>query len=543
MSRCRAIGLQKPTSICLISFLVVCVGCGHSSIKTPSTDAQAFTNSIGMKFVRIAPGDFLMGSDLAKGIEHDEQPAHRISLSYGFYCCVYEVRRKDFVSIVNMARSSTASASSSAAEFATEGDEFPIVNISWEDACEFCRRLSDRPEERQRGRFYRLPTEAEWEYCCRAGTNTAFSSGDELDFDAANFRHGRSEKPDSTSPILCGSFRPNSFGLYDMHGNVWEWCLDWYGEHFYQDSSAQDPTGPTKGTRRVIRGGGWNSTADLCRSAFRDSKEPSDRASYLGFRVICLTGVFSSDQSQPVVATSPAAGSFRDISEIIEFVEPSVVAIATTGPKATGLGSGFLVFNDRTIVTNYHVIEQATDVQVQFANGTNLSASGVVAALPEKDLAFLRLEKPYTNARPLSLAKQIPHKGELAVAFGSPLGLSFTASDGIVSAIRNEKDMRKFGLSYRPKVTWVQMTAPISPGNSGGPLVNSHGEVIGVNTLIVRGNRAATGQSLNFAVSAADFPDRNAISTTPQPMKDQHSDVLRAIRQLEDILGQSTEAN
>jgi formylglycine-generating enzyme required for sulfatase activity len=160
---------------------------------------------------------------------------------------------------------------------------FPVESVSWEQAAEFCRRLSDLKEERDAGRRYRLPTEAEWEYACRAGTATAYSSGDQLGPEHANF-----DSDDTLRrPRSCGTYEPNALGLYDMHGNVWEWCQDWYGENYYASSPRTDPRGPEAGKTRVVRGGSWERKSAACRSAFRFNFVPQVRRSEIGFRVLC----------------------------------------------------------------------------------------------------------------------------------------------------------------------------------------------------------------------------------------------------------------
>jgi formylglycine-generating enzyme required for sulfatase activity len=136
-------------------------------------------------------------------------------------------------------------------------------------------------EEEAAGRSYRLPTEAEWEYACRAGTTTPFAFGDSPSSTQANFDGSK------TAPV--GSYEPNAWGLHDMHGNVWEWCADWYGKHYYSRSPRQDPQGPQEeGEGRVIRGGGWEENGSECRSAVRDKAEPVFRACHIGFRVVCV---------------------------------------------------------------------------------------------------------------------------------------------------------------------------------------------------------------------------------------------------------------
>lgn len=166
----------------------------------------------------------------------------------------------------------------------------PVVHVSWNDAVAFCNWLSSKSED-----IYRLPTEAEWEYACRAGTTTAFYTGENLTTDQANY-NGHYPLPgfpkgkylDRTTPV--GLYPPNAYGLYDMHGNVWEWCSDWYSKDYYKTCKSKgeviNPTGPAEGTSLVLRGGSWNSVAELCRSAYRLCAHPGFRLGDAGFRVV-----------------------------------------------------------------------------------------------------------------------------------------------------------------------------------------------------------------------------------------------------------------
>ncbi|MCP4815077.1 MAG: formylglycine-generating enzyme family protein, partial [Planctomycetaceae bacterium] len=173
-------------------------------------------------------------------------------------------------------------------------ERYPVCNVSWNDAVAFCDWLS-----RTEGVEYRLPTEAEWEYACRAGTSTMYYHGNDPKGLAAvgNVADRSHEKifPDptnlladdgfvTTSPV--GRFRANDFGLYDMHGNVWEWCSDWYSSDYYLSSSKNDPTGPSMGSYGVGRGGAWNYPPDGCRSANRNWDQPASRWHAKGFRVV-----------------------------------------------------------------------------------------------------------------------------------------------------------------------------------------------------------------------------------------------------------------
>ena len=177
----------------------------------------------------------------------------------------------------------------------SQTDSHPVVNVSWNDAVEFIKWLSKK-ERKQ----YRPPTEAEWEYCCRAGSETHFSTGDSLaslkDFGNmldASYKGKYTTDTDQPFPFddgfvytsSVGRFKGNPFGLYDMHGNVWEWCNDWYGKDYYATSPLTDPGGPTTGSSKVVRGGSWNYSAGRCRSAFRGDGDPSHRGNSLGFRL------------------------------------------------------------------------------------------------------------------------------------------------------------------------------------------------------------------------------------------------------------------
>jgi formylglycine-generating enzyme required for sulfatase activity len=242
------------------------------------------THSIGMKLVWIPPGEFMMGSPSSEeGRDDDEGPVHRVKISKGFYMGQTEVTQRQWEAVMR----------NNPSDF--EGSDLPVENVSWDDAVEFCNKLS-----RKEGKKYRLPTEAEWEYACRAGTSSAYNWGDSWQRGVCNAENdvGSSEDSnveifrrrglpvDSTVPV--GSFQPNAFGLYDMHGNVWEWCNDWYDEDYYSQSPIVDPQGPSSGTYRVLRGGSWFSTPGYCRSAPRLRYSPGYRNSVSGFRVVFL---------------------------------------------------------------------------------------------------------------------------------------------------------------------------------------------------------------------------------------------------------------
>jgi formylglycine-generating enzyme required for sulfatase activity/outer membrane protein assembly factor BamB len=262
----------------------------------PNADqpARTITSSIGMQLTRIPAGEFLMGSAAADaGAREDEQPQHRVQISKSFYMGVYEVTQAEYAGVMGTNPSSfTRTRLLQDAPRDLDCSRLPADNITWYTAVEFCRRLSKLPSEQKAGRVYRLPTEAEWEYACRAGTTTVFHAGNSLSSTQSNFNgnypFGNARKgPFLNRTTTVGSYKPNAFGLYDMHGNLNEWCADRFDRDYYRVSPIVDPQGPEQGTSPVIRGGDWYSDARDCRSAFRYADLPEGRFYALGCRVVC----------------------------------------------------------------------------------------------------------------------------------------------------------------------------------------------------------------------------------------------------------------
>lgn len=299
------------------------------------------SNVIGMQFILIPAGEFMMGSEEAPEVLAaaypqlerarfldlaDEAPVHRVRITRPFYLGQHEVTVGQFRKFLqasghrpeseadgtggygyNPAYDPAKSARGDAFEgrdpryswrnpgFA-QGDDHPVVNVSWNDAVAMAKWLSE-----QEGKTYRLPTEAEWEYAARAGTHTRYHSGDApqsllraanvFDADAArNWANWQSQALAGqdgfafTAPV--GSFAANAFGLYDMHGNVWEWCADWHGEDYYAHSPTDDPAGPASGTVRVRRGGSWHTWPFYARAAYRNWNSAATRYTLVGFRLV-----------------------------------------------------------------------------------------------------------------------------------------------------------------------------------------------------------------------------------------------------------------
>jgi formylglycine-generating enzyme required for sulfatase activity len=254
----------------------------------PKELARELVNSVGMKFALIPAGTFFMGSpDSEAGRSRDEGPQHEVEITRPFYLGIHQLTQEQYEKVMGTNPSHFTNKKGG-------GANHPIEQVSWEEAVEFCRKLSALPAEKVAGRTYRLPTEAEWEYACRGGANSSkpFSFGDSLsstqvNFDGRNPYGGAATGPYRQRTTPVGTYKPNAFGLFDMHGNVWEWCQDWYDENYYNQSPQQDPQGPQYGSYRVLRGGSWNGNGRNCRSALRDWNAPGIRYD-IGFRVVCV---------------------------------------------------------------------------------------------------------------------------------------------------------------------------------------------------------------------------------------------------------------
>jgi formylglycine-generating enzyme required for sulfatase activity len=268
-----------------------------SAAPTPMPK-KYITNSIGMKFAYIPPGKFKMGSPKAEKERFDlEGPEHEVEITKGFYLGVYEVTQKQYKDV--MGRNPSYFCKDSDGKGKVKGldtDDFPVEYVSWHHAKEFIKKLNLLAKEKKAGRVYRLPSEAEWEYACRGGAakKTTFHFGPSLSSTQANFdgNHpygGAAKGKYLERTCKVGSYKANGFGLYDMHGNVWEWCEDVYDEKYYSRGPKRDPVNTKVGTVRSFRGGGWSNDGGFCRSAFRNWYDPLAQYNYLGFRIALVT--------------------------------------------------------------------------------------------------------------------------------------------------------------------------------------------------------------------------------------------------------------
>lgn len=315
------------------------------SADAENTPPTLIENSLGMKLVLVPAGKFMMGSDEAPetlardypqyGRERfllisDEAPVHKVRITKPFYLGQHEVTVAEFRRFVLASGYTPEAEADGSGGYGydrnynpdksargdafdgrntkyswrnpgfRQGDDHPVVNITWNDAVAMCQWLST-----QEGKTYRLPTEAEWEYAARAGTRTRYHSGNDpqsllrvantFDIDAGKnwprwntYALAGHDGFEFTAPV--GSFAPNALGLYDMHGNVWEWVADWYDENYYAASPLDNPPGPPSGKVRVRRGGSWHTWSFYVRSSYRNWNSPETRYTLVGMRLLREVG-------------------------------------------------------------------------------------------------------------------------------------------------------------------------------------------------------------------------------------------------------------
>jgi formylglycine-generating enzyme required for sulfatase activity len=247
-------------------------------------ETKTVTNSIGIEFISIPAGSFLMGAGEGdRDAYASEKPRHRVTISKPFYIGKYEVTQAQWEAVTG---SNPYTLDRSNPYYNLPGMKQRIprpdhpATVSWLDAQEFIKRLNAKEGHSR----YRLPTEAEWEYAARAGTATAYSFGDD-DRDLGRYAwHGEDFATGGTHPV--GRKLPNPWGLYDVHGNAWEWVQDWYSDEYYAQIPSADPTGPATGSQHPVRGGSWHVTSTGWRSSFRKPYAPDYRGISIGFRLV-----------------------------------------------------------------------------------------------------------------------------------------------------------------------------------------------------------------------------------------------------------------
>ena len=242
------------------------------AVDLPKTRTFDLGNGVNMEMVLIPAGTFMMGSPESEAERSDDETQHQVTISKPYYLGKYPVTQAQWQQVMG----------NNPSHF--KGDKLlPVEKVSWDETQAFCLKLKEITQAP-----FGIPTEAQWEYACRAGTKTPFHFGSELNGRQANCDGTAPYGTETKGPYLkkttpVGKYQANAWGLYDMHGNVWEWCSDWEGD--YPTGSVTDPIGPATGSSRVRRGGSWYNDAVCCRSAFRLGSVPSFRDYDLGFRV------------------------------------------------------------------------------------------------------------------------------------------------------------------------------------------------------------------------------------------------------------------
>jgi len=246
--------------------------------STPVAEDKVLSSAVlGAKFVLIPAGTFSMGSPSSEPDRGSDETQHQVTISKSFYMQTTLVTQGQWKKVNG----------NNPSFFKKCGDDCPVENVSWNDVQDFIKKLN----QLEGGNRYRLPTEAEWEYAARAGMTSPFFTGNCLSTDQANYDGnypltGCPKGKFREETVRVSSFAPNAWGLYDMHGNVFEWCQDWYGD--YPSVSVTDPMGPSTGSGRVIRGGHWRTHARHCRSAYRDAVSPTGSNDIVGFRLVMV---------------------------------------------------------------------------------------------------------------------------------------------------------------------------------------------------------------------------------------------------------------
>jgi len=293
----------------------------HKVIQLILKEVNKKSKSTGMELAAIGPGEFTMGSPQTEAGRRPDEPEHVVRITWAFLLATVEVAQEEYQLVMKTNPSGFQAKGPGKNKVGGMSTRwFPVETVTWYDAVEFCNRLSKLDDYETYytladvkleagaivsadvriagGNGYRLPTEAEWEYACRAETTTVYHFGNHTGQGLVNCSPTLSgpagymslKWPELGRSTRTGNYPPNSLGLYDMHGNVAEWCWDWYDKDYYAQSPKADPSGPDRGTHRVLRGGSWLVGEGSCRSASRFFHAPSERKDYAGFRVARTPG-------------------------------------------------------------------------------------------------------------------------------------------------------------------------------------------------------------------------------------------------------------
>jgi formylglycine-generating enzyme required for sulfatase activity len=255
--------MKRILGIAVVLGLVGALTVMAQEVKPESVEVIDLGKGVKLEMVLIPSGKFMMGSPASEKERDNYETQHEVTITKPYYMGKYEVTQEQYEAVMGKNPSRT------------KGAKLPVTDVSWEDCQEFIKKLNASTKGVYR---FRLPYEAEWEHACRAGTTTAYSFGANITPKDANYKDSKIGKP-----VSVGSYKANAFGLYDMHGNVWEWCEDWFGD--YPAGVATDPNGPATGTYRVLRGGSFLNDVSTARSSLRLILSPPLRSYSVGFRL------------------------------------------------------------------------------------------------------------------------------------------------------------------------------------------------------------------------------------------------------------------
>jgi len=489
---------RNPKRKLVLPVLTLAVIFFLSILTTASADnPKEITGKDGSFMVLVPAGRFLMGE---KDYGQQYSP-HSVFIS-DYYIDKYEVTVTQYRKFCE----TTGRGVPTQPKYST--DAHPIVNVTWNDATAYANYYGER-----------LPTEAEWEKACRAGSTTKYYFGNE-ETDLKDYAWYSANSSQQTHSV--GLKKPNAFGLYDMAGNAWEWCFDWYddGDYYRRDNSTNDPEGPINGRFRVLRGGGWVGAAGYCSSANREGNNPSVRFSgNVGFRcAVLLTQVKEIQdqkdeeerkqleeqeqkqeeqerlreqkeqkrlQQEEQERLRPKSGS-----EIFQMHKKAVVTIYTEKFQ----GTGFFI-SPTYLVTCYHVIEGAKTIQIKSSYYQGDCAITKVYSNKETDVAVLSVSSPFPQwiEEKATINEGDEDVGARVISISSPKDLASTFASGDLSQIRDFIDVKGM----------LQITVPISPGSSGGPLFDTQGRVIGITS---GSHKDPESQNINLAIPISYIP-------------------------------------
>jgi len=254
--------MKRILGIAMVLGLVGALTVMAQEVKLGKAEVIELGKDVKLEMVLVPVGKFKMGLPASEKERSDNELQHEVTLTKPFYMGKYEVTQEQWESVMGNNPSKR-----------TKGAKLPVTDVSWIDCQEFIKKLNKKTDG-----GYRLPTDAEWEFACRAGTSTAYSFGDKITPKEANYSGSKIDKP-----VAVGSYKANAFGLYDLHGNVWEWCEDWYADCTAE--AVTDPKGPATGEYRVLRGGSFGYDGSCARSSSRLYDSPTNRCDVGGFRL------------------------------------------------------------------------------------------------------------------------------------------------------------------------------------------------------------------------------------------------------------------